>query len=46
MTELELKVGEALAETALKQEEKRARLASASPAPIESAASQDLTLGS
>lgn len=46
MTELELKVGEALAESAGGQETQRAKLASASPALIESAASRDLTQGS
>ena len=46
MEELETRISEALAENEAHAEAQRARLASASPAPIETAASQDLTLGS
>ncbi len=46
MADLETRISEALVENQAHAEAQRARLASASPAPIESAASQDLTLGS
>lgn len=46
MVELESKVNEALSESAAQHEAQRARLASASPATIDSPAAQDVTLGS
>jgi hypothetical protein len=46
MADLETRISEALVENQAHAEAQRARLASASSAPIESAASQDLTLGS
>lgn len=46
MVDLESKISEALSESAAEQEAQRARLASSSPAPIETAVSQDLHLRS
>lgn len=46
MAELEGKISEALAEKEAYAEAQRARLASASPAPLDLPASQDVTLGS
>jgi hypothetical protein len=46
MAELELKVGEALAESAAEHEAQRARLASASLAPVETPTTQDVNLRS
>lgn len=46
MAQLELKVGDALAESAAEQEDERARLASASSALVDTSTTQDLTLGS
>lgn len=46
MVDIETKVGETLAESAAFAEAQRARLASSSPATIDSPATQDVTLGS